>query len=245
LRILAFDTASEATVVALCDADAGLALEARDDPLPGERPRHASKLMPLIVEVLEQAGGGWPQLDRIAVGLGPGTFTGLRIGVATARGLGQALDIPLVGVSTLESLALGAASAGDADGGAGAEARTVLAVLDARRSEVFVAAWELAGASLGAQLLEPLASSPEGLAASLAELPAPLLAIGPGAIEFRGQLQRIGAVIPPEDSELHRITAVNHCRLASAAPASARAELTPQYVRLPDAEIARRAKHPQ
>src|SRR5207249_9501717 len=58
-------------------------------PILGERPRHTTRLMPLVADVLGRAGGGWSSLDRIAVGIGPGTFTGLRIGVATARALAQ------------------------------------------------------------------------------------------------------------------------------------------------------------
>lgn len=231
MRIVAFDTASSATAVALCDPAAGLSLQARDDPAAGERPRHASRLMPLVVELLERAGGGWPSVERIGVGIGPGTFTGLRIGVATARGLGQALGIPVIGVSTLRSLAL---NAGGEDAGA------VLAVLDARRGELFLAAWGLADGALGEPLLAPEAIAPDRASAVLAALPRPLLAVGPGAVDFKAQLGRSGAVVPDEGSELHRITAVNHCRLASAAQPGAPAEITPQYLRLPDAEIARR-----
>jgi len=102
MRILAFDTATRATSVALDE------FELRDDPPAGERPRHTTRLMPLIVEVLERTQTEWSAIDRIAVGVGPGTFTGLRIGVATARSLSRARRIPLVGVSTLESLALNA-----------------------------------------------------------------------------------------------------------------------------------------
>jgi tRNA threonylcarbamoyladenosine biosynthesis protein TsaB len=231
MRILAFDTATAATAVALCDSSAGVTVEARDDPEPPERPGHTTRLMPLIKDVLDRADGGWSSLDRIAVGVGPGTFTGLRIGVATARGLGQALGIPLVGVSTLEAVAL---NASDDD------SHAVLAVLDARRGEVFAAAWRIAGGALGERLLEPQAISPEGLADLLTELPQPLLALGPGAVEFRYQLARASAVIPAETSELHRVTAISHCRLASGAEATSPAEVSPQYLRLPDAEIVRR-----
>ena len=60
-------------------------LELRDDPPAGERPRHATRLLGLITEVMAEAGVGWESIDRIAVGVGPGTVTGLRIGIATAK----------------------------------------------------------------------------------------------------------------------------------------------------------------
>ena len=114
MRILAFDTATRATSVALDE------FELRDDPPAGERPRHTTRLMPLIVEVLERTQTEWSAIDRIAVGVGPGTFTGLRIGVATARSLSRARGIPLVGVSTLESLALNASDSDPAARGSDA-----------------------------------------------------------------------------------------------------------------------------
>jgi tRNA threonylcarbamoyladenosine biosynthesis protein TsaB len=242
VRIVAFDTASAATAVALCDADAGLALEARDDPVPGQRPGHTSRLMPLIAELLDRAGGGWPSVERIAVGVGPGTFTGLRIGVATARALGQALGVPLVGVSTLEAVALNSTARGGGVVPGVAGVRTVLAVLDARRGEIFVAAWRLVDGALGDRVLAPQAILPERALALLGDLPPPVLAIGPGAVDFRDQLERSGAVIPREDSELHRVTAISHCRLASAASPTDPTELVPQYLRMPDAELALRGK---
>jgi tRNA threonylcarbamoyladenosine biosynthesis protein TsaB len=218
----------------LCDDDAGLALESRDDPAPGERPRHQTRLLALIVELLERAGGGWERVDRIAVGVGPGTFTGLRIGIATARALAQARGIPLVGVSTLQSLAMNGLVR-DAPG------RIVLAALDARRGEAFAAAWRIAASSGEPErIVEPGAVSPEALAELVSKL-APLpLALGTGAIEFRAQLERAGAMVPADDSELHRITAINHCQLATGLPARTPAEVRPEYLRLPDAELALR-----
>ena len=135
MNVVAFDTATRATTVALSGVG-NVVYTARDDPKPGARPGHATRLLPLTAMVLERAGVGWDEVDRIAVGIGPGTFTGLRIGIATARALARARDIPLVGVSTLQSLALAGPQASDTLG----SYDTVLAVLDARRGEVFAAA---------------------------------------------------------------------------------------------------------
>ena len=116
MKVLGFDTATRATTVALVDTDRDEVVERRDDPPPGARPRHTTRLMALVVEVLGDGGAEWPEIDRIAVGVGPGTFTGLRIGVATAHALARAREIDLVGVSTLHSLARGAIAV-PADGG--------------------------------------------------------------------------------------------------------------------------------
>jgi tRNA threonylcarbamoyladenosine biosynthesis protein TsaB len=243
--ILGFDTATRATTVALWDPGTGApALEARDDPPPGARPRHATLLMKLIVELLSRAGLGWGEIDRIAVGVGPGTFTGLRIGIATARALGRARAIPLVGISTLESLAVAATDAAETGHALPPGVDAVLAVIDARRGEVFAAGWPLAqsGASPSpAPSPAPQAFSPARLAQLLGETPRRWLAVGDGAVEFREVLERSGVWIPEEDSDLHRVSAINHCRLATARLASAPDEVGPEYLRLPDAEIAHRA----
>jgi tRNA threonylcarbamoyladenosine biosynthesis protein TsaB len=231
MRILGFDTATRATAVAIWDADRDLAFEGRDDPAPGERPRHTTRLMPLIAEQLQRAGIGWDDLDRIAVGVGPGTFTGLRIGIATARALARARGLPLIGISTLESLALGAADASDS--------HALLAVIDARRGEVFAAAFT---ARLD-RLLEPSALRPEALGERVPALGNAVLAVGDGAIEFRAVLERSGAVVPEDRAALHQVSAINHCRLARGKPERLPDQILPDYLRLPDAEIARRTAH--
>jgi tRNA threonylcarbamoyladenosine biosynthesis protein TsaB len=230
VRILAFDTASRATAVAL--ATAGGVWERRDDPPRGERPAHATRLLPLIAAVMSEAGVDWPEIDRIAVGLGPGTFTGLRIGVATAKALGQASGAPLVGVSTLHALADGASGpeeAGEPD------RDVVLAMLDARRGEVYAGAWSMRGLQAPA-LLAPRALSPQALGEALAGLGPRPLAVGEGAVAFRDVLERAGVDVPSEGSELHRVTAVSHCRLARHLPVTSPDALTPDYQRLPDAQ---------
>lgn len=234
--ILALDTATRATAVALSGPD-GQLLEAHDDQPAGHRPQHAAKLLPLCAEVLDQAGRGFDQVECFAVGVGPGTFTGLRIGVATARGLARASEAPLVGVSTLRSLAMNALS-----GEGAGDAEAVLAVLDARRNEAFVAGWssdELDPVS--APLLAPVALGPEALGAELSRLGSSALAVGEGAVEFREVLERSGAFVPDDDSELHRVTALNHCRIARELEPSDPGRVQPEYLRLPDAELARRA----
>ncbi len=247
MRILAFDTATRATTVSL-SGFGNVVYTARDDPPAGERPGHATRLLPLTAMVLERAGIGWDGVDRIAVGVGPGTFTGLRIGIATARALARARGIPLVGVSTLQSLALAgplgrsAMAVPDADATRSSVFDVVLAVLDARRGEVFAASWRMDEVEeFESALILPRAFAPETLADLVTPLGPTTLAIGDGAIAFREALERSGAVIPDDDSQLHRVTATNHCRLAAGLQPSVPDEVRPAYLRAPDAEMARRS----
>jgi tRNA threonylcarbamoyladenosine biosynthesis protein TsaB len=234
VRVLAFDTATPATTVALCDSAGAEPLQARDDPEPGRRPNHTTRLMALIAEVLARAGCGWDGVDRIAVGVGPGTFTGLRIGVATARALARSREIELVGISTLQSLALGAVEEARARG-----ADAILPVLDARRGEVFAAAWitgEVDGAPAAGRLLQPVAVAPSALAQTAARVGDSCLAIGDGAVAFRAVLERSGTSIVDGGSRLHRVDAVFTGRLAFGSQSAAAESVRPEYLRLPDAE---------
>lgn len=236
--ILGFDTATRATAVALAN-NRGETFEGRDDPPRGQRPRHAARLLGLCAQILERAGIAYRDLERLAVGIGPGTFTGLRIGVATARALAQATEVPLVAVSSLHSLALNALAASSPTG-----VEAVAAIFDARRGEMFVSAWRIDQLQ-GDPLIGPSALTPEALLESLATVGLPLLALGEGAVEFRGLLESSGAFVPDDEAELHRVTAVGHCRIARHLPAVDPARITPYYLRLPDAEISRRAASTQ
>lgn len=216
--ILGIDTATAGTAVAVW-APGGPAVEHRDDPAAGERPTHAARLLVLVEEALAAAGASWDAVERLAVGVGPGGFTGLRIGIATARALAQARALPLVGVSSLEALAAGAA---DEAGG-----RPVVAVIDARRGEVFAAC---AGA------FGPIALAPEALAARMIGSPPAPLAVGDGAVRFREELERAGAAIPADGSPLHRVSALQVCRLGATGEPADRDTLLPDYRREPDAK---------
>jgi tRNA threonylcarbamoyladenosine biosynthesis protein TsaB len=217
--VLGLDTATSATVAGVLDAS-GTVFEVRDDPEPGVRPGHANRLLGAAEAALERAGLGWEEVDRIAVGVGPGSFTGLRIGIATARALAQARGLPLVGVSSLEALALGAGEA----------APLVLAVLDARRGEAFAAAWR------GGALVMPAAAlSPEALVERVGTLQGAALAVGDGAVRFRGPLEAAGALVPPDEDGAHRLRAGHVCRLGAAGDPTDRDALLPDYLREPDA----------
>jgi tRNA threonylcarbamoyladenosine biosynthesis protein TsaB len=112
--VLAFDTATEVATSALLD----------DGEVLGERTSRAVRILEDVDALLRQAGARPADLGGLAVGTGPGSFTGVRIGLATARGLALGLDLGVAGVSTLDALAAGAPGA--------------LPVIDARRREVFV-----------------------------------------------------------------------------------------------------------
>jgi len=254
MRLLALDTSTRSTSVAVWDStrpqtgeERELPREAREDPAPGERPGHATRLMPLIVELLEREGWSWSELERIVVGRGPGTFTGLRIGLATARALASGLRLPLIGVCTLESLAAGVGSgrrAPDSAGDVPLQPDSMVAVLDARRREVFAAAWRPGAGGLGDLLMAPRALSPQSLVEAIASVGERPLAFGDGAVEYRSTLERSGVAIPPDRSQCHFVSAVEHCLLASRMQAQAPSEVQPEYLRLPDAELARlRADH--
>jgi tRNA threonylcarbamoyladenosine biosynthesis protein TsaB len=232
--IVGIDTSTPATATAVLLAD-GRAVEAREDPAAGARPGHTGRLLALLEQALAEAGVGWEDVERLAVGVGPGGFTGLRIGIATARALAQARGLPLVGVSSLRALAAGAeaALAGGVSSlpavGAGTPG-TVLAAIDARRGEAFAAAW--AG---GRELLAPVALGPAALTERVAALPRPVIAVGDGSVRFRDELERAGAEVPADGSAAHRVLAVQVCRLGAEGRPAARDLLVPDYRREPDA----------
>ncbi len=139
MRVLVIDTALDACTAAVFED--GRALGVRTETMARG---HSERLGGFVRDAVAEAGGGFEALDRIGVTIGPGSFTGLRVGLAFAQGLGAALGVPVVGISTLEALARSA----DDDAG-----RTA-AVIDARRGQVYLQTFETGRA----------ASEPEALA---------------------------------------------------------------------------------
>ena len=171
---LAFDTATDVATSALV----------RDGEVLGERTGRAVSVLADADELLRAAGLTAADLDLLAVGVGPGSFTGVRIGLATARGIGLALDLPVAGVSTLEALAAGAPGA--------------VPVIDARRGEVFT----LVESDIRCQAPDVL------------EVDSGRIYVGSGAVRYRELIEAAGGVVPPDDSELHVPRARFHAALA-------------------------------
>ena len=161
--------------------------------------------------------GGWESVTRLAVGVGPGSFTGLRIGVATARGIAQALGIEVAPVGTVDALAAGIAAAPEAAG------RDRLAVIDARRGEVFAGLYGPEGASRWELAL----ATPEELGKRVSQLPAPPVAAGDGSLRFRSILEGRGATVLDESEPAHRASARYVCELGANAGSVAVTELEP------------------
>lgn len=171
---LAFDTATAVATSALVDGDEVL----------GERVSRAQTLLEDVDALLRQAGAHPSDIDRLAVGLGPGSFTGVRIGLAVARGLALSLDLPGSGVSTLAALAAGAPDA--------------VPVIDAKRREVFTLADG-----------EPRVLTPQEL-----PLDDGTVCVGDGAVRYRSLFEERGGVVPPDDDERHVPRARFHAALA-------------------------------
>jgi tRNA threonylcarbamoyladenosine biosynthesis protein TsaB len=243
--VLGFDTSTPASAIGLRLAD-GATMQARDDPGDGEHPGHATRLLPLAASLLAQAGLRFADVDRIAVGVGPGTFTGLRIGAASARGLAQSLDAELIGISSLQALAFAAANSRKAG-----RMNVVLALIDARRGEAFAAAYAPAEEPLADREPTPPRelTSPRALApAEFAEIPDEVVtngddvkgcvAVGNGAVLYRDALASLAVRMPADDSPLHRVSGEAICALAVSGVAQALDMVLPDYRRRPDAELA-------
>jgi tRNA threonylcarbamoyladenosine biosynthesis protein TsaB len=187
-------------------------------------PQHTTALLAEI-ERAAAAAGGWERVNRIAVGIGPGSFTGLRVGIATARALALSCGLPLSGVGTLDALGRGL--------GEVAGERSSLAVLDARRGEVAAALYSASGE----RFWGPLLCSPEELAARVAGSGGAVLCGGSGAIRFRQHLTSRAVEIPDDADPVHHVAARHVCALAAAMPGEDESgSVAPIYLRPPDAE---------
>ncbi|MGH2973078.1 MAG: tRNA (adenosine(37)-N6)-threonylcarbamoyltransferase complex dimerization subunit type 1 TsaB [Gaiellaceae bacterium] len=171
---MAFDTATEVATSALVD----------DGEVLGERTSIARTLLEDVDALLRQGGAHPRDLGALAVGIGPGSFTGVRIGLAAARGLALALDLRGAGVSTLDAIAAGAPGA--------------VPVIDARRREVFT-------------LVD---GDPAVLAPADLMVEPGTVYVGDGARRYRAELESRGAVVPPDDDERHLPRARFHVALA-------------------------------
>jgi tRNA threonylcarbamoyladenosine biosynthesis protein TsaB len=179
----------------------------------------------------------WDGVARLCVGTGPGGFTGLRLGISTARALSQGRDVPVVGVSSLEALARGVEHVPPRDLEAAGHPDPhgpVLAVIDARRGEVFVAAYRHHRCTLAPMAIDP-AELAERLAARREWGRTAMLAVGDGAVRFRAELERAGVAVPADGSRAHRVSALMVCRLGRARDPADRDALLPDYQREPDA----------
>jgi tRNA threonylcarbamoyladenosine biosynthesis protein TsaB len=172
--ILALDTATDVATTALV----------WDGEVLGERTSRAATVLADVDALLRQGGVRESQVEALAVGTGPGSFTGLRMGLAVARALAFALDVPAAGVSTLDALAAGAPGA--------------LPVIDARRREIFTL---VDG--------EPHCLPPEALHPAQGAL-----CVGDGAVRYRTVLEGGGAEVPPDGAEVHVARARFHAELA-------------------------------
>jgi tRNA threonylcarbamoyladenosine biosynthesis protein TsaB len=214
--ILAFDASTPVITVAVARAE-GEAREVLAEVSASVRGA-SETLLPSVNTALDLAGERLGSVDRVLAGVGPGTFTGIRIAATTARALALATGAALSKNSTLAALASPALSGGHPE---------VLAVLDARRGQVFAQRFPAAGPATRIYCERPEDLFVEG---------SPLI-VGDGAVRYRAALSALGS-IPPDDSPLHRVTATGHVLSADLAPVDAD-DLVPIYVREPDAEVRR------
>ncbi|HVV17659.1 MAG TPA: tRNA (adenosine(37)-N6)-threonylcarbamoyltransferase complex dimerization subunit type 1 TsaB [Polyangia bacterium] len=219
---LCLDTSTPTARVAVIDAAAQVRFSAEVTA-----DRHAGHLMPLCAQALQAAGVRAAGLAGIACGAGPGSFTGLRIGLAAAKGLAMPTGVPLYAVSSLEALALdilGAAGSGQASPAA-------IPCLDAGKGEVYVGAYATDGERLVRELAPPARLQPDGVAGWAAPL-GPVVVAGNGAARHRERLANL------ETADVAGPTAVSVGRLAllqrARGEAADLASVVPFYGRPPD-----------
>ena len=230
MKILAFETSAKAASVALLDGGKLLAESYQNTGLT-----HSQTLMVMAQDLLKTCGYTPQQVEAVAVAAGPGSFTGIRIGVAAAKGFAWGGQIPCYGVSTLEAMAL---SVGAYDG-------YVLPVMDARRSQVYNALFLAEGGKL-TRLSEDRAIALDDLKQELKILQKPIFLVGDGSnLCYNTLLEEIPSLVLPPEHRLHQ-RASGVC-LAAAGMMEAGlpgngAELTPNYLRLSQAERERAAR---
>jgi tRNA threonylcarbamoyladenosine biosynthesis protein TsaB len=224
-RLLAIDTATARVAVAIGEDGRVLGSVHLD-----ARRRHAEALVPAVASLSEQTGVALDQLDVVAVGIGPGLFTGLRVGVTTATVMGQALDVPVVGVSSLDLVAHPLRGAG----------RMIAAVLDARRHEVFHALYRPAADGVD-RVSEYRVGSAAELVAELEASGETVVLAGDGVRANRDAFEQLGRGLDAgREFEAPSVTAL----VELAAGRVARQELdgsgpvAPLYLRASDAELA-------
>ncbi len=227
MRILSIDTSTPAGSVAISDGDRLLAQEQQ-----GVAGTHADRLLASVDHLLHICGLEQEDIEAVAVAIGPGSFTGLRIGLATAKGFCLARGLPVAGVSSLASLALN-----------GREfSGTVVSLIDARRGEIYAAAWSASARGKMRPVMKECVAAPAAVAAMLKKLKGELLLVGDGAIEYGAALLKsIGKRARMAYGTQLLPQAANLAELARPRLENGRcddlASLVPNYVRRSDAEI--------
>lgn len=222
MRIFALETSARAVSVALTENGKVLASAYQDTGLT-----HSRTLMPLAESVLRNVGLSARDMDAFAVAAGPGSFTGIRIGVAAAKGLALGAERPAVGVSTLAALARNVASA-DA---------LIIAAMDARRSQIYEASFRAHNGALE-RLTPDRALALSELADELSGETAPIIVVGDGAALCAAYLNGRGVQCRTAPPNLVMQNAVSVALEAEALPESAfvtAQELRPVYLRPPQA----------
>ena len=230
MKILAFETSAKAASVALMDKGKLLGESYQNTGLT-----HSQTLMVMAEDLLKTCNLTVKDVDAVAVAAGPGSFTGVRIGVAAAKGFAWGGELPCYGVSTLEAMAL---SLGVYQG-------YVIPAMDARRSQVYTAIFRADQGNL-TRLEEDMAISLEELKEKIKNFEEPVFLVGDGAVLcYNTLLEEVpGLILPPEHRMHQRAAGV---ALAAQAMADAGdpgngAELTPNYLRLSQAERERLAR---
>jgi len=217
MLILAIDTALDACATCVLDTDAGQ-LVARESQ--AMKRGHAEALMPLIARVIKASGIGFAALDRIAVTTGPGSFTGLRVGLSAARGIGLAADRPVVGLTTLNAYAAPVVSENGA--------QPVLSAIDARHDQVY---FQVVSGNGGSLVWPRVAPIEEALAAS--RFGAPIL-VGNAAKILADRWPADAA--PPFQVEAQPAPDIAWVAWLGAAVSPEIAPARPYYLRAPDAK---------